>query len=197
MDLARIFRVAGLTAVLVLSVLQTSEAFKIGRIVFEDRYAKGGLDLALRGAGLKKFLTIKVVAVGLYLPGNIRSEDVLSDIPRRLEVVYLQNIPSVELRRATTEGIRDNVTEKEFIDLTSRIEKMNALYPNVNRLDRIQVTYIPGKGTTVEVNGDFRGSITGEDFGRAFFAIWVGDKPVDPRIKQLILGHSRQKTEEI
>lgn len=173
------------------------EAFKISNVTFPDFYSHGEEKLHLRGAGLKKFLTIRVVAVGLYLPKNVASKDVLTDVPKRIEVVYLQNIPSTELKRATTEGIRDNVSAKEFEKLMPQIEELNAFYPSVNKMDRIQVTYTPGQGILVEVNGKPKGFIKGNELGRAFFAIWVGDNPVDPRIKQLLLGVSRQIQEEV
>ncbi len=176
--------------------LRVSDAFRVNNLEFKDQYSRGPYELTLRGAGLKKFLSIQVVAVGLYLNKSVKSQDALSDVPKSIEVVYLQNIPSLELQRATTKGIRHNISPKEFQALQARIDQMNSYYPEVLKMDRILVTYIPGKGTEVSVNGRIRGVIAGADFAKAFFSIWVGNYPVDPRIKQLLLGNGKQSADE-
>lgn len=166
-------------------------ALKVENIIFEETLTRGPASLTLRGAGIKKFLSIRVAAAGLYLPKDSDSGDVLKDIPKSLEVVYLQNIPAIELQNATTKGIRLNVSPEEFKRLGPVLERVNGYYPSVRKMDRIRVTYIPGEGTTFEVNNHAEGTVPGEDFARAFFSIWVGDRPVDERIKQILLGKQK------
>jgi len=163
-------------------------AVTLGPAQFNESWQKGPFKMRLIGAGLKKFLAVKVVAAGFYLPEDASSEQALEDIPKRLEMVYLQNIPRVELQRATLQGIRKNVTAREFRKLRDRIDQINAQYPNVRPGDRISVTYLPGRGTLIDVNGSARAVIQGEDFAQAFYAIWVGKRPVDRRIKEYLLG---------
>ncbi|MCA9399535.1 MAG: chalcone isomerase family protein, partial [Candidatus Omnitrophica bacterium] len=55
--------------------------------------------------------------------------------------------------------------------------------------DRIQITYLPEEGVTVFVNGERKGAVEGEDFARAFFSIWLGDHPVDKKMKLVLLGY--------
>lgn len=190
-------RVIVLALVIFLSQAGASGAFKIGGLEFKDSFQTSTGELPLRGAGLKRFLSIRVVAVGLYLSKEIEPKDVLSDIPKSLEVIYLQNIPAAELQHATTKGIRLNVSDDEFAKLQTRIDQINSYYPSVRKMDRIRVTYLPGQGTTVELNGVVQGVVPGQDFGRAFFAIWVGDKPVDLRMKTILLGKTKQTIDEI
>ncbi len=192
-------RIVLFTLILFLSITTRSDAFQVGGLEFKDSYRHAPVDgeLPLRGAGLKRFLSIRVVAVGLYLPEGAEAKEVLDNIPKSLEVIYLQNIPGPELQHATTKGIRLNVSPDEFKKLEKRIEQINSYYPNVQKMDRIRVTYLPGKGTTVEFNGVVKGTVPGEDFGRAFFSIWVGQRPVDPRMKVILLGKSKQRADEI
>ena len=172
-----------------------ANAYKVENLEFKDTFNRGSVELSLRGAGLKKFLSIRVAAAALYLKQDADAKDILKDIPKSLEVIYLQNIPDVELQNATTKGIRLNVSEKEFKVLSSNIDLLNTYYPSVRKMDRIRVTYIPGKGTIVEVNGAVKGTVPGADFGRAFFSIWVGNRPVDARIKQIIMGKFKKNSE--
>lgn len=166
-------------------------AFKAGPAEFKETYHTKEGDLFIRGAGLKKFVQLKVFAAGLYLPAEARSEEALTDISKRLEVVYLLSIPASELHNATSKGIEVNTSAQEYRNLKQRIEQMNSFYPNVKKGDRIEVTYLKGKGTQVSFNGQYLGTIPGADFSKAFFAIWIGQAPVDQRLKSNLLG---QKT---
>jgi hypothetical protein len=48
--------------------------------------------------------------------------------------------------------------------------------------------YIPEIGTRVTVNGEEKMTIPGEDFFRAMLTIWIGNKPVDGRLRDAMLG---------
>ncbi|MCA9406069.1 MAG: chalcone isomerase family protein [Candidatus Omnitrophica bacterium] len=168
-------------------------AGQIGPAIFQETYKTDNLELKLQGAGLKTFLAFKVVAAGLYLEEGVLPVDVLENNSKRLEVVYLQPIRKKELQNATTKGIKKNVSEEEFWQLSDRIEQINAYYPDVQPQDRIEITYDPEIGTTVSVNGQYKGTIEGKDFARAFFAIWVGDRPVDRDIKLSLLGYKNNE----
>jgi hypothetical protein len=40
----------------------------------------------------------------------------------------------------------------------------------------------------VSVNGAVKGTITGDDFSRAFISIWLGNEPPNPELKAGLLG---------
>ena len=65
-----------------------------------------------------------------------------------------------------------------------------ALAVDVEPGDRYTLTYIPGEGTELALNGVPRGTIAGADFAAAIFTLWLGDKPIDERFKQSLLGYS-------
>jgi hypothetical protein len=52
---------------------------------------------------------------------------------------------------------------------------------------RVILSYTPGGGVEVSVNGVTKGTIKGDDFAKALFAIWLGDPP-NPEIKTGLLG---------
>ncbi len=160
----------------------------VGPVDFVETKDIKGTQLILNGAGLKKFINFKVVAVALYLPKGEAPQNVLNEIPKHLEVVYLLSIPKAELDRATEHGIQKNVDPLEFKRLKSRIEQMNSYYQDVTNGDRIGVSYLPPTGTIVSFNGRVRGIVKGEDFARAFFSIWIGNNPVDKIMKRKLLG---------
>ena len=71
-------------------------------------------NMVLLGTALKKFLTFRVGTVDLYIADGSKSEDVLADIPKRLEVNYHVNIPKQELDRATIKGIKQNFSQEQL-----------------------------------------------------------------------------------
>jgi hypothetical protein len=62
------------------------------------------------------------------------------------------------------------------------------MYEDVKPGDRYSLTYIPGKGTKLALNGEHKGTIEGSEFAAALFSIWLGNKPIDKTFKKQILG---------
>lgn len=153
------------------------------------------INMVLLGTALKRFLTFRVVTVSLYIADQFSSQDVLSDIPKRLEVNYHVNIPKDELDRATIKGIKQNYSPEQLADLMPQINQINSYYPDVKSGDQITITYIPGVGSEVQLNGQVKGVVPGQEFAKAFFSIWVGDSPVDPAAKLKLLGKKAEGKE--
>jgi hypothetical protein len=142
----------------------------------------------LLGTALKKFLTMRVVTVSLYIAQGYVSSEILDDIPKRIEVNYHVRIPKRSLGRATIDGIRRNYNREQLKALMPQINQINSYYPNVKPGDQIVITYTPGFGSLVQVNGKAKGVVAGADFAKAFFSIWIGENPVDKKAKLKLLG---------
>ncbi len=54
--------------------------------------------------------------------------------------------------------------------------------------DVVEMTLVPGKGTTVVVNGATKGTIEGDDFAEALVNVWVGASPPTDEFKKGVLG---------
>ena len=54
--------------------------------------------------------------------------------------------------------------------------------------DKIYINYSPIKGVLVTMNGKELGSVTGLEFKKALFSIWLGTKPADSSLKKGMLG---------
>jgi hypothetical protein len=64
------------------------------------------------------------------------------------------------------------------------------LYRDVKPGDRYALTYVPGVGTELALNGTRLGTVAGADFAAAVFAIWLGPKAIDDSLKTQLLGRS-------
>ena len=69
---------------------------------------------------------------------------------------------------------------------------MHAAYRGVEAGDRYALTYRPGAGTELALNGEPLVSVEGADFAAAYFAIWLGPAPADERLKRDLLEPRRR-----
>jgi hypothetical protein len=181
----------GLAAVFCLG--QELRAAEIEGVRFDDRVSVGDAELRLRGTGLLRYrYLLKGYVAALYLGESFEGEatptSVLVDVPRRLEIEYFWSIRAEAFAEITRDGIARNVDEQTFSSLRERIEQLNALYRDVGPGDRYSLTYLPGIGTELALNGEPRGRIAGADFSSALFALWLGASALDASLRQQLLA---------
>jgi len=145
--------------------------------------------LTLKGAGLLRYMVfIKAYAGALYLPDSAPSDPVLAPVAKRLELAYYHAIRSEDFAKATRAKIHDNVSADQAETLRARIDRLAAMYRDVKPRDRYALTYVPGEGTRLSLNGEVLGAIPGDDFAGAVFSIWLGDHPIDETFRDTLLG---------
>jgi hypothetical protein len=174
-----------------ITILSRVEAAEIEGINFDDRYTVADTSLRLRGTGLLRVMVFaKIYVAALYLPEDYPSKQALSDVPKRLEVEYLRSIAGKDFGLATNKKISENVDPQTFKRLQPRLDYHNSLYQDVQAGDRYALTYIPGKGTELTLNGEPKGTIEGADFAAALFSIWLGPQPISESLKKDLLDLS-------
>jgi hypothetical protein len=171
---------------------ETARAAEIEGVDFVDNLSVGASELRLHGTGLLRYrLFIKGYVAALYLgdsfSGEATSRAVLADVPRRLEIEYFWAIPAEKFADATVEGISRSTNPATFERLRGRIDRINELYEDVEPGDRYALTYVPGLGTELELNGRRLDLIEGADFSAALFGIWIGDEPLDESLRSQLL----------
>jgi hypothetical protein len=72
--------------------------------------------------------------------------------------------------------------------LKTRIEKLKGWMADMKSGQQLAFTHTPGAGIEVDVHGVVQGTVEGDDFARAFLAIWLGAKPPNPSLKAGLLG---------
>lgn len=161
---------------------------EIEGVIFSDSFQAGSITMPLQGVGLAKFLrTIKVYAGALYVAPGTTPERVLDDVPKRLELSYFRALTAGEFGRAATKVLADNVPSPAIARLKPRIDQMHRLYQDVKPGDRYGLTYLPGVGTELALNGERKGIVEGADFAAAYFAIWLGPDPINEALKEGLL----------
>lgn len=160
----------------------------VENVTFADTVTIGGTPVPLRNAALLRYLKfIKAYVAALYLPEGVKSEEVLSDVPKRLEINYLVSIKGPDFGKGAEPTLKLNQTPAELAKLRSRIDRINAIYKDVKPGDRYALTYLPGRGTELALNGTPLTVIEGADFAAAYFGIWLGRDSIDDKLKRDLL----------
>jgi len=161
---------------------------------FDSSVRLAGHDLRLNGLGLRAVLVIKGYVAGLYLSDKAASLQEMSALPgpKRLQLRMLRGAGPDDFNKALVHGIRRNASEAEQARLHDRIAQLEQkiqVIGNTVKGDVINLDYLPGQGTILAVNGAVKGpAIAGADFYDAVLGIFVGEHPVDGRLKKGLLG---------
>lgn len=150
---------------------------------FAEHYALGpDLRLDLRSLGLMRYKgLLRAFAAALYLERGVR--DPLADVAKRLELVYFLPIAGRLFGPAARSVLKKATTRSELAALEERLRAIDAAYRDVRPGDRYALTYQPGIGTELSLNGRQLELVPGADFARAYFAIWLGERPMDRRLR--------------
>lgn len=162
---------------------------EIEGVHFENTYETQGIRMKIQGAGLLRYLGfIKAYVGALYLEEGSSIKDVLSDKPKRLEVEYFHALKGEDFGITTNKVIAKNTDALTLEKIRPQIDYHNSLYEDVQHGDRYSLTYIPGRGTELALNGKTKGIIKGADFASALFSMWLGEFPMNESFKKQLLG---------
>ncbi|MDH3686479.1 MAG: chalcone isomerase family protein, partial [Myxococcales bacterium] len=131
---------------------------------------------------------VEVSVAALYMKEEVASAEVLSDVPRRLEIEYLRGFRAIDFARSTRWFVERNVGKDRYGALEPNIERWNSFYRDVEPGDRYTLTYSPGLGTELALNGVVLGSLPGAELSSAIFSIWLGERPLDAGFKSELLA---------
>lgn len=155
---------------------------------FEETWTSNSNALKLYNTALLRVgLIFKVYAAGLYLADEADAGRVLEDVPKRLEIAYLRDLDAGVLVQAADDYLKKNHTAEEIASIKSRLDDLNKLYAAVKEGDRYALTYLPGAGSELVLNGKRLGVIPGADFAKIYFGIWLGPGCARPEFRTALL----------
>ncbi len=171
----------------------SAQAFEVADVNVAEKAKVGESELVLNGAGLRKRLLFKVYVAALYTSEKKSSaEAVLNDAgPKRMALHIKRELSSEQLLGALNDGLKANNSPADLATLDARLKDFDNIMTSVGKAspgNLVSLDYIPGTGTRVQLNGQTKGTIPGEDFNKALLKIWLGDSPVQESLKKDLLG---------
>ena len=165
-----------------------TQAMTVESVTFADQVDIGETTVPLHNVALLRYLKFfKAYVAALYLPEGVSPQEALDDVPKRLEISYLVAIRGEDFDKGAAPVLKRNLTAAELSRLQDRLDRLNATYQDVRPGDRYALTYLPGRGTELALNGNSLVTIEGADFAAAYFGIWLGQEPIDTELKRALL----------
>ena len=166
------------TALLALSLTLPAGAASLAGVTLPDKAEAGGQTLVLNGLALRSKFFIKVYVGGLYLPQKEKAAaKVLSeDVPRRMVMHFLYSVSKDQMCDAWKEGLEQN-SPKAAPDVRKAFTTLCGWMEPIPKGNELTLTYTPGKGTEVQVNGKTKGTLEGKATSDAILGTWIGPDP--------------------
>ncbi|GAA4897775.1 chalcone isomerase family protein [Ferrimonas pelagia] len=150
-----------------------------------------GQSLNYYGAGVRSKFFMKLYVGSLYAQqaelnaANVLTSEQLSAV--RLNIISSM-ITSDRMVDTIIEGF-ETASNGNLAPLQQRLDTFLAVFDEAVEIgDQFTMVSIPGVGLEAYKNGKLLTLIEGDDFRRTLFAIWLGDKPADKKLKQAMLG---------
>jgi hypothetical protein len=161
---------------------------------FADRIQLEGSSLRLNGVGKRAVAIIKGYLAALYLGQGASTPEQAYALggPKRIQIYMLLDVGAEEFVKAVDKGIARNCTEAEQAALKDAQTVFIAQLRGVGKVkarDLINMDYLPASGTQLSINGRPAGPVVaGEVLYTALLKVFLGERPVDKRLKSGLLG---------
>lgn len=147
--------------------------------------------LTFTGSEEKRVFFKKAYTIELYLEADTFSDEILSNVAKRIDVTSHTKITREKFLKMIHEWLIQNADHCDSADFEKQLNEIDDALVDLKPGDQFSVTYVPDDGTYFVKNDQMLGHVAGEPFGRTFFSIWVGDKPLDPSLKSNLLAYAK------
>lgn len=179
---------------LMLMVSLNAAAAEVDGHRFDDRIRVADTDLVLNGIGFRAVLMFKAYAAALYMTEKANQPAGVLAVKgaKRIQIKMLLDVDAKEFSKAVNVGIPRNSTETEAAALKDRMQQFDLTIDAVGKIrkgDVVTLDFVPTKGMVFSLNGVVKGqTIPGADFYAGLLRIFIGDKPVDQKLKTGLLS---------
>lgn len=149
----------------------------------EPAYINEALNPAkLQGSGRLTWWGLHVYDAAFYRGANINSPEFALDLH------YQKSFSGHSIANRTIDEMKKlGVPDAQA---QSWGKQLATFLPNVEPGQNITAIYIPRQGTTFYFDGKPLAQISGADFSKAFFGIWLDPKTSAPKLREQLLGQN-------
>lgn len=179
---------------LTLAVIGTAQAIEVSGVKLPDTVQAANTSLKLNGAGVRSKVFFKVYIAALYLSEQKNTTDAVLalDGPKQINLSMLRDLSSDTLGQAFLDGVKrnsDKVERIKFLDQFLKLGQLFATVPELKKGDVLTMQWLPNVGTDIFINGKRIGETFPDViFFNALLKIWLGENPVDGKLKDQMLG---------
>lgn len=166
---------------------------KIGGVIMPNKVQIGDNDyLSINGGGIREKYFIDLYIGVLYLKEKSSDANKIINSDEAM-AIKMRVVSSMVDKENMEEAIRtgfDKSTKNNVAPIQSKIDQLISagFKSEIEIGDIFDLIYVPGKGTTLYKNNNSVTTISGLDFKKALFGIWLCDQPADANLKTKMLG---------
>ena len=155
-------------------------------------------ELVLNGGGIRKKLFFKLYTAGLFVTAKTKnaSEIINADKATAIRMTITSSVlNSSNMSEAIQEGFGKSL-KGNTAPLQSKIDAFIDIFKkdDIKEGDVFEIWYTSAEGVRGYKNGKLKGTVTGLDFKKALFGIWLSDTPVDADLKKAMLSNRTDAT---
>lgn len=168
------------------------QATEIANITLDPTIQEANQTLQLNGAGIRSKFFIDLYVGSLYTEKSEKDPSAILD-GKELAAVRLnilsKFITSDKMASTVMEGFEAS-TGGNVAPLQARIDEFLAVFTksDIQKGEVFTLVGKPGVGVVAYRNGKEAAQVKGDDFRKALFGIWLGEKPADKKLKTAMLG---------
>ena len=150
-----------------------------------------GKKLVLNGQGTRVVFFMKVYQGSLYLESKSSDADeiVNDNSPMAIRIdVTSEMVTADAMKKALSDGLEKS-TNNDTGHISKEIEQLSSAFnSSVKSGNFFEFVYIPEIGMHVLKNNELVELISGLDFKKAFFGIFLSNNPIQKNLKKAMLG---------
>jgi hypothetical protein len=169
--------------------IKAQETISVDGVSLSKKVTVDGSNLVYNGAGTRSKYGFKLYVGALYLkrPSMDANKIINDDLPMAMHIHIISD-------KVTREKFLETVSEG--FNLASHGKATEAQKSTLKGFfsdpfkkgDKIRLEYVSGSGVKVYKNGVYKGVVSGLEFKKALFSIWLGTKPPSADLKNKLLG---------
>jgi hypothetical protein len=169
----------------------------VNGVVLKDKIKVYNQELLLNGAGTRNKFFIDIYVGSLYVvaPTNDAASIINSNTIKSMHLNIVSGwINRKLLKSALRAELRSSSSEEEMDKLQGEIDVFLSTFDEEIIVgDKFIFNIIPGVGVKVYKNNRLIKSIQGNRFSERLIQLWIGNTPVDKKLKTEILGGPKIK----
>ena len=176
------------------SMVFAQKAGEIDGVVIPRTVKFSNKEISLNGVGVRSKFIFDIYTQALYLTNLSSDANEIIESNSTMGMIFYMTSPLVTSKKFSTSlnnGMRKSVGDQKWLNFTDELELMRQLVSmeKIVKNDIFNLIYNDVDSSIwVIKNGVVKGKIPGFEFKKAFFGIWLSDKPVKESLKKSLLG---------
>jgi hypothetical protein len=169
--------------------IKAQETVSVDGVSLSKKVTVDGSNLVYNGAGTRSKYGFKLYVGALYLkrPSMDANKIITDDLPMAMHIhIISDKVTREKFLETVTEGF-NSASHGKATEVQKSTLKGFFSDP-FKKGDKIRLEYVSASGVKVYKNGVYKGVVSGLEFKKALFSIWLGTKPPSSDLKNKLLG---------